>query len=92
MTPTMFFAGLELLKTLKSSSEKENHEKVKEVLSRVESAKPFWKSKRFWMTAAGVLIPVVNKITGLGLSESEIIPIIGAIAAYVLGKSHEQKG
>jgi hypothetical protein len=90
MNPFYVVQGLKLLKDLSSTGDDKEDEKiVKEILS-VE--KPFWHSKRFWMTVAGVLIPIINKVSGLELSETEIVPIIGMIAAYVLGKSHEQKG
>jgi uncharacterized membrane protein len=92
MNPLFLSVGMELIKKMALKDDRENERIVKEVMSKIPNSKPFWKSKRFWMTMAGVLIPIANKVFGLELSVSEITPIVGMIAAYVLGKSHEQKG
>jgi hypothetical protein len=59
-----------------------------------ESAKdtrPFWKSKRWYMTILAVLIPILNRALALNLSETEIAMIAGPVVAYVASKSWEQK-
>jgi len=44
-------------------------------------------SKRIWALAAGLLTPLLNQWLGLGLSEAEVLAVIGAIIAAILGDS-----
>ena len=90
MNPLLIKAGLDLITTVASNSKEENEQKVKQVLSDFED-KPFYKSKRWYLTIAAILVPIINRATGLNLSEMEMVSIVGPVMAYVLGKSHEQK-
>lgn len=56
-----------------------------QVLKRV--ALRLLKSKRVWALAAGFLTPLLNQYLGLGLSEAEVIAMISAIIAAILGDS-----
>jgi hypothetical protein len=92
MNPLLLIQGVKLLKDLSSTGdEKKDEEIVKETLSVVVD-RPFWQSKRFWMTMTGILVPIINKVSGLDLSVGELSVVVGMIATYVFGKSHEQKG
>ena len=48
--------------------------------------KKFWHSKKWWAMLAGVLVPVVNKVSGLDLSTVEILTITGPLLTYILGQ------
>jgi hypothetical protein len=91
MNPLLILQGVKLLKDLTSTGDDEKDKAiVKETLSAVGDLKPFWQSKRFWMTLAGIAVPIINRAAGLNLSETEIVTMVGTIAAYVVAKSYEQ--
>jgi len=54
--------------------------------------KPFWASKRWWMTAIAVVIPVLNHVFGLGLDAGEITAIAAPVVAYVLAQAYVDAG
>lgn len=94
INPLLLIQGVKLLKDLSSTGDqKKDEEIVKEILEPApKDLKPFWQSKRFWMTLTGIFVPIINKVSGLNLSVGELSVIVGMIATYVFGKSHEQKG
>jgi len=91
----------ELVKELTKDEPDESKTKIKESIAyEVSSAamaevtkdtRKFWQSKRWYMTAVALLVPVLNRSFGWELSETEILAIAGPVVAYVLGKSWEQK-
>lgn len=44
-------------------------------------------SKRIWALAAALITPLLNEWLGLGLTEAEVVAMIGAIIAAILGDS-----
>lgn len=56
-------------------------EVAKRILKRIIS------SKRVWALAAGLITPLLNEWLGLGLSEAEVVAMIGAIIAAIVGDS-----
>jgi hypothetical protein len=48
--------------------------------------KKFWHSKKWWAMLAGVLVPVINKVSGLDLGIGEILTITGPLLTYILGQ------
>ena len=46
-------------------------------------AKPFWQSKKFWMTIVGVLAAVVPVVMGMLPPESQAYAVLGAVASVV---------
>ena len=48
--------------------------------------KDFWKSKKWWMGVAGVLVPAANSIFGWGLTVAEVMQVITPLLAYVIGQ------
>tara|TARA_B100000579_G_C22849354_1_gene866367 strand:+ start:10915 stop:11148 length:234 start_codon:yes stop_codon:yes gene_type:complete len=51
-----------------------------------KTEKKFWHSKKWWAMLAGVLVPVINKVSGLELSTVEILTITGPLLTYILGQ------
>ena len=51
------------------------------------SAKPFYRSKKWWMAILGVITPVLTKFTGIELSEQIQLAIITLIGVYIGGES-----
>ena len=49
--------------------------------------KPFWASKRWWMAAIAVFIPVLNHTFGLGLDAGEIAVIAAPVVTYILAQA-----
>lgn len=49
--------------------------------------KPFWRSKKWWMAAIAVVIPVLNQAFGLGLDVGEITAIAAPVVAYILAQA-----
>lgn len=45
-----------------------------------------FKSRKFWLTIAGVAVTVCNEIFDMGLDREAVLTIVGSIAAYVLGQ------
>jgi hypothetical protein len=45
-------------------------------------------SRKFLVTAAGVLTVIANDYFNLGLNGDSVFAIVSMIAAYVLGQSH----
>lgn len=45
-------------------------------------------SRKLWVALAGILVPVINRKTGLGLDPLEVAGIATAASAYVLGEAH----
>jgi len=45
-----------------------------------------FKSKKFWMTVVGFVVPGANSLFGWGLVVEEIAPMVAPFAAYVVGQ------
>ena len=54
--------------------------------------KPFWQSKRWWMAAIAVFIPVLNHTFGLGLDAGEIAAIAAPVMTYILAQAYVDAG
>lgn len=48
--------------------------------------KEFWKSKKFWVSVIGALVPVANPLFGLGLTTETVMTIVGPLMTFVLGQ------
>ena len=49
----------------------------------MDPAKPFWQSKKFWMTIAGILAVLLPTVMGMIPKESAIYGLLGAVAAVI---------
>ena len=56
-------------------------------MSEYNINKPFWRSKRWGMTAIAVVIPVLNHVFGLGLDVGEITAIAAPVVTYILAQA-----
>ena len=56
------------------------------------SNKPFWQSKKWWMAAIAVAIPIVNQLFALGLDVGEITAIAAPVVAYILAQAYVDAG
>jgi hypothetical protein len=54
--------------------------------------KSFWQSKKFWATIVGIITPVLNRKFNLGLTETDLLIIIGAIVGYNVGQGFADAG
>jgi len=52
--------------------------------------RPFWKSKKFWMSVAGALAVVLAST--LGVPEETTMSVAGIIIAYLLGQGIADHG
>ena len=48
--------------------------------------KKFWQSKKWWIGIVGVAVPVVNSVSGWGLSVEEVLQILTPLFAYIVGQ------
>ena len=55
-------------------------------------SKPFYLSKKFWVTALGVVIPIINKLAGWELDITEIASVLAPLVVYVLGQGIADAG
>ncbi len=91
-------AGYELIKTISSDNEKENQEKVIEVLAKVAKdlphtidTRPFWQTKTFWTMSIGVLVPILNKVFGWYLSIEEVSAMMTPLMIFILTEQWKKK-
>jgi len=47
------------------------------------------KSRKFWLAVAGVLVPILNEVCGIGLDSAEIGAALGVLAAAIIGIAWE---
>ena len=87
----LLIAGMDLIKSISSNDHKENEEKVVEVLSKVVDERPFWKTKTFWSVAIGFIVPIVNKITGLGLDVTELTATLTPLLLFIATEQWKKK-
>ena len=45
--------------------------------------KPFWQSKKFWMTVAGILAAILPLVLGAIPKESAVYAVLAAVAAAI---------
>jgi len=50
------------------------------------SEKKFWHSKKFWASAVGTAVPILNHVFDLGLTTEVVMQVLGPIGAYILGQ------
>lgn len=50
------------------------------------SEKKFYHSKKFWASAVGALVPVLNQYLGWGLTAEQVMSILAPVLAYTLGQ------
>lgn len=58
----------------------------------IDMEKRFWESKKFWAMVAGIMVPILNKATGLDLGIEETGAIMAMIATYVVGQGMADLG
>ncbi len=46
--------------------------------------KPWYKSKKWWMSMLALFIPVVNRVFGLDLDVAEIVTVAAPVIVYVI--------
>ena len=46
----------------------------------VNGEKPFWASKKFWLTICAALVPVINQKFGIGLDVETVATVVAALA------------
>lgn len=54
--------------------------------------KPIYLSKKFWSTVIAALIPVANRICGIGLDAGELSVAVVPLLIYVLGLFYKERG
>ena len=52
-----------------------------------ETASPFWRSKKFLASLVGMLIPVLNSLLSLNISEEATLQIVMVLVTYVSGET-----
>lgn len=48
--------------------------------------KEFWKSKKFWVSVIGAVIPAANAVFGWEIATETVLTIIGPLMSYVIGQ------
>ena len=48
--------------------------------------KEFWRSKKWWVGVAGVLVPVANALLGWNLQIQDVLQILTPLFAYIVGQ------
>ena len=54
--------------------------------------KPFWESKKFWVSLIGAAVPAANAAFGWGLTVGEVSTILLPIVGYVVGQGFADNG
>ncbi len=50
--------------------------------------KPFYKSKKFWMSILTMFVPMISKSLGIELDTQELMASIAGPVSYVLGQAY----
>lgn len=69
---------------LKDITRQAEIEAKKKALDKVIDYKPFYKSKKWVAMVIGVLVPVINHYTSLGLDTVALTSIVGTIMTYIV--------
>ena len=48
--------------------------------------KPFYKSKKFWLSVLGAILPFINKLAGIDLPTEELIAGVGTLATGIVAQ------
>ena len=99
LSPLLISAGLELLNRVIDKkegdpdhvSEWKKEEIVIKAMSAVDEARPFWKRKTFWATVVGVVIPILNRVTGLDMAVEDVSLAVLPLVAFIAGESWRKK-
>lgn|GEM_PF-1405670 len=62
------------------------NEKLVEKLALDLLDKPFWQSKKWWVSLIGILIPVINRVFELELDLKEIVILVAPLMVYVFSQ------
>lgn len=58
--------------------------KFQERKADMSTEKPFWASKKFWLTICAALVPVINSKFGVGLDPETVATVVAALAGGAL--------
>lgn len=102
MNPLLIQAGMKLFEKVvennlspgvitKTKDDKTEEEKAVEFIKSLDDNRVFWKRKTFWFTVAGVAVPVLNRLLGLGMQIEEVTAAVTPLVAFILGESWRKK-
>lgn len=88
----LIMAGLDLIKSLPMDNDEDNEKIVKKALEKVIDIRPFWKTKTFWSTCIGVLVPILNKVFALNMDVVEVSAAISPLLLFIATEQWKKKG
>ena len=53
----------------------------------ISERKPFYRQKRWWAGAVGVLVPILNHVLGIGMDADTVTLVLVAVVGYIIGEA-----
>jgi hypothetical protein len=53
----------------------------------ISERKPYYRQKKWWAAAVGVLVPILNHVLGIGMDADTVTLVVVAVVGYIIGEA-----